>query len=252
MKSTTVVTVVLLLVMTASRAQEALPRYGSISGVVSYPDGHPAAGAEVKAVTACLGEGFHLVQEVTTSDDGEFNVPPFKGWNCNRVQLSARKDLWLPTGEGTFYGKQIGTAPLVELAEEGSSQRTQIQLGEQGGTVEFRVWDTATQRFIWARLSLNRVPVPDAKFGSMTIATGRDGSPDTVLLPAGMYEVSVEAFACKDQDYIAAKPVREMLEVPPGTKGRKDISLDVSRIKPRKAYSNPRGAYCMLDAPNER
>ena len=131
------------------------------------------------------------------------------------------------------------------MSENVFSQRTEIRLGELGGSVDFRVWDKATQRFIWAELSVKRTPIADLKFGSMMIATGRDGSPDTVILPAGTYEVSVDQFACKDRDYFARTPVRETVQVEAGKSIARDISIDIRSMKPSKSYNNPRGAFCV-------
>jgi hypothetical protein len=214
-----------------------------VSGVVTYPNGDHVAGAKVTAVTACEGEPCHRVQEVTTSEDGIFHIGPFLDSACMRLRLSAQKDFWLPTGQDVFYDKQIGTTPNVELSE--TDLRTEIQLGEQGGRVHIRVWDTATQRFIYAQLGVRRLPVAGAKFGSMEIATGRDGSADTLLLPSGTYEFSVKAFACGDQDYFAAAPVRDMVKVEAAQTITKDMWIDVQRIKPVKSYSNPNGSHCV-------
>lgn len=235
-----------LLTVTAGRAQDLISSLaGHISGVVLFPDGAPASGAIVEAVTACPEDHVNFVQKVTTAEDGKFNIPPFFQNDCKRVRLSARKGLWLKTGHNVFYGKQIGTTPIVELPESGFPQRTEIRLGELGGSVDFRVWDKATQRFIWAELSINRAPITGLKFGSMMIATGRDGSADTLILPAGTYEVSVDQFACKDRDYFARTPVRETVKVEAGKSITKDISLDVRSMQPRKTYNNPRGAFCV-------
>ena len=68
------------------------------------------SGAIVEAVTACPDDHINLVQETTTAANGEFDIPPFYE-NCKRIRLSARRGLWLKTGQDVFYGKQIGTAP---------------------------------------------------------------------------------------------------------------------------------------------
>jgi hypothetical protein len=228
--------------------QDIAPRSsGGISGVVRYPDGTPSAGATVSAVTECKDEAHvNYVKDVKTSTDGLFYVPPFLVSGCNRIRLSAKKveELWLKTGHDVFYEGDNGTTPVVEAPWSGSPTTTEIKLGNQGSLVSFRVRDTATNRFIWAGLYLKRMPVPGAKFGSMMIATGRDGSPDTLLLPAGQYEVSVERYSCSAADYFTNSPPRETLTVEAGQRIAKDISVDVRLIRPVSSYSNPEAKPC--------
>jgi hypothetical protein len=218
---------------------------GGIYGLVRYPDGTPSAGAMVSAATEC-NEMVSRVQEVKTSTDGSFYVPPFLDARCNRVRLSAKKleDLWLKTGHDVFYLGDNGSTPIVEASRSGSPTPTEITLGDRGASVSFRVRDTATNRFIWARLYLERMPVPVGAFGSMLIGTGRDGSPDTLLLPAGKYAISVEWYDCKGADYFTVSPPRETLTVEAGQRIAKDISVDVRLIKPMKSPNNPRGKPC--------
>ncbi len=72
----------------------------------------------------------------------------------------------------------------------------------------------------------------------------RDGSADTLFLPAGEYEFSVESYACNGKDYLAARPVHETLRVEAGQRVAKDISLDVRQIKSLRSYNNPHGKSC--------
>lgn len=245
MKNAAAMTMFLVLAVITSAAQLVNSARGVVSGVVKYPDGGLVAGAKVTAVTVCEGELIHRVQEVTTSDDGIFHIGRFLGSECMRLRLSAQKDFWLPTGQNIIYGRQIGTTPIVELSQTDSPPQTEIQLGEQGGRIHIRVWDTATQRFIYVRLDVRRLPVPGAKFESMSIATGRDGSAHTLLLPSGTYEFSVRAFACRDQDYIAADLVRDTVKIEAAQTTTKDMSIDVRRIKAIKSYNNPSGSLCV-------
>jgi hypothetical protein len=243
--------VALVLLLAAFAAgQHAVPRSssGGISGVVRYPDGTLSEGATVFATTDCKNMSYNLVQEVKTLADGSFYVPAFLGADCKRVQLSAKKieDLWLKTGNDVFYEGDNGTTPVVEASRSGSPTTTEIILGNRGGSVSFRVWDTASHRFIYAELHVKRMPVPGAVFGSMQIATGRDGSPDILLLPAGQYEISVEQFSCREATYFAANPPTEPLTVTAGERLAKDIYVDVRLIKPMKSYDNPRGRPCEL------
>jgi hypothetical protein len=228
-------------------AQVAIPRpSGGISGTVRYPGGSPIAEATVYAVTDCQDMGFNLVQEVKTSTDGSFYVSPFLEANCDRVRLKAKKveDLWLETGRDVFYEGDNGTAPVINAARAGAPTNADITLGKQGAQVNFRVWDKATARFIWAELYIERTPVRGAKFGSMQIATGRDGSPDTLLLPAGQCKVTVQRYACKGADYFTASQPAQCLTVGAGQRVAEDISVDVRLIQPVKSYNNPHARPC--------
>lgn len=243
----TIVIVLALFVARLAVGQDVVPRSsGGISGFVRYPNGTPSAEATVSAVTECKEMGFSRVQEVKTSTDGSFYVPPFQDVSCNRVRLSAKKveDLWLKTGHEVFYGSDNGTTPVVEASQSGSPATTEIRLGNRGGSVSFRVWDVASHRFIYAELYVERLPVPGAVFGSMQTGTGRDGSPDTLLLPAGQYKISVEQYSCREAVYFTDTPPRETLIVQAGERMTEDFSVDVRLIKPTKSYDNPRGRPC--------
>ena len=206
-----------------------------------------SGGAAVSAVTECKKDThFRYVQEVKTAADGSFYMPPSRTSGCSRMRLSASKveDFWLKTGHDVFYEGDNGTTPLVDVPWAGSPTKVEIMLGSRGGLVSFRVWDTATNRFIYAGLHLTRRPVPSKGFGSMEIATGHDGSPDTLLLPAGRYEVFVQHYSCGEADYFAASTPRETFTVEAGKKLAKDISVDIRRIKPKSSYANPGAEPC--------
>ena len=247
MKKDTLGTVLAMVLAIALSAYAQGQAQGGISGVVRYPAGTPSADATVSAVTQCQEDPhINFVQEAKTSADGTFHIPRFLESACNRVQLSAKKldDLWLKTGHDVFYERDNGTTPVVEAALLNPPTVVEITLGRRGALVAFRVWDVATARFIRAELYLKREPVPGAKFGSMQIATGRDGSADTLLLPEGEYDISVEQYSCKGADYFTANPPHETLTVVAGQRVAKDISVDVRQIKPMKSYSNPHGKPC--------
>jgi uncharacterized protein YigE (DUF2233 family) len=219
------------------------PLPGGINGVVRLPDGAPLEGATVIAKTDCKEVGFSFVNEVKTSADGSFYVPPFATGNCNRIRLFAKKteDLWLVTGHDPLSGEDNGSTPAVVIP---SSTSAEITMGSRGGSVSFRVRDRATDRFIWAELYIKRMPVPGKKFASVQIATGRDGSPNTLLLPAGDYEVAVEQYSCGTVDYFAMNRPRQRFAVQAGQVTTKDISVDVRLIKPAKSYANPQASPC--------
>lgn len=236
-----------LFVVALAFGQEASPRSsGGIFGIVRYPDGTPSAGATVSAVTECKEMGYNLGHIVKTSADGSFYVPPFLDSSCKRVRLSAKKveDLWLETGRNVFEEGEIGTTPVVEASRSGFPTTTEIKLGYRGALVSFRVRDAATDSFIWADLSLKRTTVPGAKFGSMLIGTGRDGSADTLLLPAGQYEICVDLYSCKGTDYIAARRPCETLTVEAGQRIARDMLVDVRLINPVRSHNNPRAKPC--------
>jgi hypothetical protein len=229
-------------------AQDTTPLKGGISGVVRYPDGSPCPNATVQAVTSCKNDvHLNLVKEVRTANDGSFYVPPFLTSGCNHIRLNAKKveDLWLKTGHDVFYEADNGTSPEIDAPWIGSPATTEISLGKQGGLVSFRVRDKASDRFVWAELQLDRKPVQGAKFGSMRIATGRDGSPDTLLLPAGQYEIFLESYSCHGKDYFTDHPpLLELLTVKAGEKVSKDFSVDLRAIKPMRSYGNPGAKPC--------
>jgi len=246
-KKSAIVTLLGVLTSIPVAAQDTTPRKGGISGVVRYPNGSPSPNAIVQAVTNCKRDvHLNFVQEVKTANDGSFYVPPFFTSGCNHIRLNAKKveDLWLKTGRDVFYEADNGTSPEIDAPWTGPPATTEIRLGKQGGLVSVRVRDEASDRFIWAELQLERKPVPGAKFGSMRIATGRDGSPDTLLLPAGQYEIFLESYSCHGKDYFTDRPPLELLTVEAGEKMAKYFSVDVRAIKPMRSYDNPGAKPC--------
>jgi len=237
----------ILFVVGLAAAQDKVSRRGGVSGVVRHPDGSPSSDATVVAVTNCKDDvHVNFVQEVKTASDGSFYLPPFLSSDCNHILLSAekREDFWLRTGRDVFYGSDHGTTPEVDAPRTGEPIATEIKLGKQGGLVSFRVLDIASGSFIWAGLQLERAPVPDTKFGSMRIATGRDGSPDTLLLPAGQYKIFLESYSCHDKNYFTDDVPLGLLAVEAGERVAKDFSVDVRDIKPIRSYDNPKGKPC--------
>ena len=228
-------------------AQDKQVAGGGISGIVRYPDGSPSSGATVVAVTNCK-EDVHVsfVYEVKTSSDGSFFVPPFLSTGCNDIRLSAekREDLWLKTGHDVFYESDNGTTPEVDAPRTGPPIVTEIKLGKQGGSVSFRVHDTASDRFIYAQLEVERTPVPGAAFGSMLIATGHDGSADTLLLPAGHYKILLGNYSCHEKMYVSSGVPLEEFTVEAGARLAKDLPIDIRAIKPARSYDNPKGMRC--------
>lgn len=242
-KKTIFRTLLLFMAATTLGQVTSRPLPGGINGIVRAPDGVPLEGAVVTAKTDCNEVGLSFVEQVKTSATGSFYVPPFATGDCDRIRLSAKKpeDLWLETGHDPLSGDENGTAPVVVIP---SSATTEITMGARGGSVSFRVLDKATDRFIWAGLYIERIPILGKKFGSVQIATGRDGSPDTLLLPAGDYQVSVDQYSCGTVNFFALNPSKRSFTVQAGQVMAKDISVDVRLIKPAKSYANPHGRPC--------
>jgi len=197
----------------------------TIRGTVLYPDGSAAPRATVTATTICDHASYRLVKQETTADDGSFSIESF-GEDCYRYRLSANKsgDFWLETGDaastspqGVFYSGPNGTYPTVDVLSTASPPApVTIELGQRGGKVDLQVWDRATSRFIYAILSIDRRPVEGKKFGSEEIATGMDGSLDTLFLPPGDYVASVVQYQCKGKEFWAAMPPEFRLPQPRG------------------------------------
>jgi hypothetical protein len=238
----------IILVIALHRTQPDPVGSGGVSGVVRFPDGSPSGGAKVSAKTECKGMPFTLVNEVTASSDGSFHIPAFEKADCSEVQLSAEKpeDLWLKTGRNVFYKGDNGTTPLINARRSGPPAHADIDLGIKGGLVNLRVRDTGSGKFIWAELSIEKIPQAEPEFGSIETATGRDGSPVPLLVPGGEYQVSILQYACKTTDDFARRPPRQTLVVPEGERITKDINLDIQLIEAAKTYSNPHGRACKL------
>jgi hypothetical protein len=235
MKRIIAVPLALLLIASAAPGQQAEPSMsGGILGRVLYPDGTPSEGAKVSATTECEKMVVNRATVTKTAADGSFYIPPFLDAECNRVKLRAEKtdDLWLKTGFQVFVEGDNGTAPVIVAPRSGSPIAAEIRLGERGARVGFTVRDIATDRLIYAVLYLERMPMPGQKFSSETIATGEDGSPDTLLLPAGQYRISVNLYHCHDVLYMAARPPQTLFTVEAGQITEKEVTIDIRTIRP--------------------
>jgi hypothetical protein len=215
----------------------------TLAGKVLFPDGTPVADARVTATTDCqtYHAGYRLVRFATTSLDGTFSMAAF-GEDCQRYRFTAdkRDDFWLRTGDDVFYGGSNGTSPVLDLSLASASQPVTILLGARGGKVDIQVWDNATKRFIYALVSIEHKPVEGKKFGSEDIATGKDGSADTLFLPAGDYTASVEQFQCRDKIFWAITPPVFTFTAVGGERSVLKVSIDVRSIK-----STPHGVKCV-------
>jgi hypothetical protein len=239
---------VVILALTLHGQQTSPMGSGGISGVVRNPDGNPNGGAKISAITECPGMPFNLVNDTAAASDGSFHIPAFKGAECNAVRLYAEKpeDLWLKTGPGVFFSGENGSTPFVNVAGTGPPVRADIKLGMRGALVNLRVKDKASGKFIWAEFQLHKIPPATPGTGSMYTATGKDGSPVPMLLPAGEYRVSIQQYACDTVDYFARKPPTQTFAVATGERTVKEFDVDVRKIQAANSYSNPHGHNCRV------
>jgi hypothetical protein len=207
---------------------------GGITGFVRQPDGTPVPGATVSATAACKGENSPPDQQVTAAADGSFLILPFANSSCNRMQLSAGKEdeLWRTTGDGVFDKDPNGTTPIVTASRKGAPTRADIMLGARAGALSLRVKDTATDQFIWSQLHIVRMKVPGANLGTADTETDKDGTVNTLLLPAGQYEISLQGFECKDVRYTPISPPKEAVTIESGQRVSKDIAVNLRTLRP--------------------
>jgi len=220
----------------ASGAQTESPQ--PLRGNVVFLDGTAAQGAKVRASAIC--NGVSLVQDATTAQDGSFSFPLFhreipdgSDAACTQYRFGASKqeDFWLPSDTRVFTGVEP-IVPTVNLPISFPLQPVQIVLRVRGGEVSFRVWEVSTGRFVGAGLDLDGKAIEGKKLGAMLLATGEDGSEDTLLLPPGEYTVKVSAYPARQTMYC---PLRESVSssfiVKPGTRLQETITIDARKIK---------------------
>jgi hypothetical protein len=231
-----------LLAICAVAQQSAPADSGGVAGFVRQPNGTPIAGATVTASAVCKGDNLPPDRQVKTADDGSFLVLPFTDSGCNRVQLSAGKEdeMWRTTGDNPFDKGGNGTTPIVTTPRSGVPAKADIVLGARGGALSLRVKDSVTGQFIWSQLHVERVKVANANLGTMDIETDRDGGANTLLLPVGQYEVSVQMYECKDVRYQPLSPPREIVTIESGKKIEKEITVNLRLLKPDLSSGNQR------------
>jgi hypothetical protein len=220
----------------------------SLRGKVVFSDDAPAGGAKIEATAIC--EGFGLTQFTTTAEDGTFSFPLFhrkehSDVDCKQYRLRASKpeDYWLPSDENIFSGFPP-TVHTIDLPVGVDSPPIHIVLNIRGGKVSIRVWDVATSRFVRATLYLERKPVEGKKFGSVTSATGEEGSAAAELLPPGEYTVEVQSYPCHTEDYWTVGGPIESFVVEPGKQLDVIIKIDVRNIKPLSGPHGRRRGKC--------
>ena len=229
------------------RPGEVAPLGIPLRGLVIFNDGTPAAGATVTVSSACKNQLISLADDVMTDRDGHFKVNSFDS-GCGTYSFKARDSarFWLPTGDGVFYMQPNGTEPQLSVSEGQVPDPVTLTLGLRGGELEFRVFDRASGSFIGATLDISRPPVQGRSFGAMSIATGRDGSSHTVLLPVGQFVVTVFEFPCGSKTYFARNPPEVMVEVVEGQRVSSTVEIDVRALDTRESYDNWTGQRCML------
>jgi hypothetical protein len=238
----------LVLAAPVAAAQQPAPAIsGGISGHVLYPDGTPSEGATVTAVTECKDMGYNLEAEAKTSNDGSFYIPPFLKANCNRVRLSAEKkeDLWLKTGKDRFdFAENNGTIPDLEVPRSGQPVAMELSLGNRGASITLQVRDTSSGGLIYVLFGLEKTSRPAESSGYVMFATGNDGSPDTLLLPAGQYQVSILSCACGQKIYSPMPEPKIALTLEAGQRYTREVPLNVRLTKNGYSYDNPRRKPC--------
>ena len=158
-----------------------------VRGRVVLPDGRGAGGAEVSAVTDC--QQYRLVNDAIADSDGYYTIRVERPNGCSGTQFFAsdRSHFWLKTGTEVFYRRPNGTVPTLDLGGGPPTVPLVIPLTLRGGVVSVQVRDSSSGRSVYAHLMIELSGDEEAKFGSMQIATGEDGAPDTLFLPAGQY-----------------------------------------------------------------
>ena len=223
-----------------------------LRGRVIFSDGMFAPGAKVEAIAKCGGIG--LVKFATTAKDGSFSFPIFhremldpsqSEADCTQYLFRASKveDYWLPSDENIFSGL-TPTITSVEFPLKFPLQPVQIVLRTRGGKVRFRVWDSATDRFVRANLEIDRKPVEGKRFGSILTRTGDDGSAATELLPAGQYTLQVESYPCGTGEYWTAIGPVSSFNVQTADNLDETIRIDVRNIKPLSGDDGHRRGNC--------
>jgi hypothetical protein len=223
-----------------------------LRGKVIFSDGTPVSGAKVEATAIC--DGVSPGRDTTTSEDGSFSFPLFHreeldsihgNSSCKQYRFRASKEdaFWLHSDENVF----AGAAPAIHTVDIPVGfplEPVQIVLDIRGGKVSFRVWDSATNRFVFAHLDLDHKPVEGKRFGSMLLATGEDGSADSRLLPSGEYTVEVKSYPCRAGQYWTARGPITSFTVESATRIEETIKIDVRNIKPLSGPNGHRLGNC--------
>jgi hypothetical protein len=213
-----------------------------VQGRVLYPDGSPAAGAKVIAISACSDSSFHFVVEAASDSDGLFTIKSFDP-QCNRIRFSAEKRdmFWLKTGSDFSYPHGNGTTPEVEVSNNIPPEPVVIKLELQGAELEISVWDEATEHAIYAEMNVNCI---DKKCWILDIATGNKGEAHRIFVARHRYKIQLKSFLCGDKTYFAKDG--PSITVDADEVKRKPVVLKVNtRLIPTKSsYDNPGAEFC--------
>ena len=212
-------------------------------GQVMYPDGSPAAGAKVVAETTCTDSTIHMVDDTVTDSDGSFAFTTFDS-SCGRYRFTAekRETFWLKTGKEVFYPQLNGTAPEIQLVDSTPPEPVLIQFGLRGAELEIAVWDEFTSRRIRAGLD---VECPEAWCGAMGIATGKDGEPHTVFVPARRYRVTLNSYPCGAKKYFADGGPSITVDAIEGQRRSVELRINTRLVRAQSSYDNVKGAACL-------
>ena len=243
MKSLLVPAVLGLVACATIRAtDDAIPTGVPLRGRVLYPDGSPAAGATVRATTACENQRVGFVKDAVTDEEGTFDIPSFDS-RCGTFRFTAekRESFWLRTGTEVFYPRENGTSPEVTLASVLPPDPITVQLDQRGGELELRVWDESAEAFVRAGLDIE---CPETWCGAMSTATGEGGAPDTVFLPARRYRVALHWYLCGSKTYFPETGPDLMVEVTEGQRQSAVLEVDIATIPAISSYDNFDGAPC--------
>jgi hypothetical protein len=223
-----------------------------LRGRVVFADGMFAPGAKVEAILRC--DGFGIVKNTTTADDGSFSfhtfsqaeIAPSDIADCKQYQFRAskREDYWLPSDGDAAFTSEHPALPAIGVPFRLPLEPVQIVLKFRGGKVRFRVWDIATDRFIGATLELDRKPVEGKKFGSMLFRISDDGTAAAELLPAGRYSVRVQSYPCGAEEYWTAIGPTSSFAVEAADNVDETIRIDVRTIEPLSGEHGRRRKNC--------
>lgn len=217
-----------------------------MQGRVVYQDGSTGAGARVVVETACANRNVHLVHETLTGPDGRFSLKSYDP-DCNRYKFFAshREAFWLPTGDDVFYAAPNGTIPLIVLKPGQVPAPVLIRLEQEGGEVELRAFDEATRSYVFAGLGIHRQSAGEKTFtGSLSIATGRDGSSHTLFLPPGKYTVKVDRYGCQGKAYFSANPPSFGFTIEAGIRRTFILRVNIAELQAQQSYANPKAERC--------
>jgi hypothetical protein len=215
-----------------------------LCGLVTHPDGTPAASAVVKATTACDDMRERLVTETTSNESGKFSlVPPDS--KCRQVRLQAAKesDYWLETGAWPDILGTNGGAPILDL--DAPATPLVLQLGQQGGRLSISVSDAATGVNYSARVVIRWCGGDPLSEGYEIRASMDDAYSVEFLLPAGSYCVGVSDAKVGESTEYPTKAECTLIEVRARESRELRLTVDSEKMVPQWRFADlacPRAA----------